>query len=243
MATIVLATGNPHKVEELRAIFAGVWGQGAAAAVDVQLLGLGDIALPANLQSATGTWPEPSETGETFIANATIKATAYAAMTGRVCLADDSGLIIDALDGRPGVISSHYGTDGREDGVPRAVRDARNNARVLRELEGVEDAKRSARFVCVMVLADPGAGVLARATGLMEGRIGQPGLGSGSGSNSVPRGEHGFGYDPLFLVAPGFSQTGAELAPEVKNTLSHRAAAARQMARMIQTLLSHGRLG
>jgi non-canonical purine NTP pyrophosphatase (RdgB/HAM1 family) len=136
---IVLATGNPHKVEELRAILSHVAG--------VEVVGLGDVGVVTQ---------EPEETGADFDENCAIKACSYAQQMGALCLADDSGLEVDALDGRPGVISSHYATDGKETGVSRAERDAANNARVLREMEGVEEAKRSARFVCVMKLAVPG---------------------------------------------------------------------------------------
>ena len=221
MEPIVLATGNPHKVEELRAIF---------AAAGVGVVGLKDLG---------GQFEEPHEHGKTFEENASIKALSYARQTGRVCLADDSGLEIDALGGRPGVISSHYASDGRETGASRAERDAANNARVLRELEGVPIAKRAARFVCVMVVARPEgryaedaetngrkARVLAVARGTLEGRIGIP--------PRVPRGENGFGYDPLFLVAPEFAQTGAELATTAKNRLSHRAKAAAKMAEQLR---------
>lgn len=213
MTPIVLATANPHKVEEICAIF------GAAG---ISVIGLND--LPAD-SVPRGGLREPEETGATFQANATIKALSYAAQTGRTCLADDSGIEIDALalaDGtpRPGVISSHYSTDGRETGLSRAERDAANNARVLRELEGLPPARRAARFVCVMALASP-ARILATSRGTFEGRIGIP--------PRVPAGEHGFGYDPLFLVAPDFSRTGAELPSDEKNRLSHRARAAAAM--------------
>ncbi len=152
MSELVVATSNPHKVREIAAILAG------EGLDDVRLVGLADLGEPI---------PEPAETGATFEANAAIKALAYARATGRPCLADDSGLEIDALDGRPGVISSHYCTDGREVGMSRDQRDAANNARVLRELEGVPESRRTARFVCVMALAMPasdfrtcGAGML-----------------------------------------------------------------------------------
>ncbi len=215
MLELVLATGNPHKVEELRAIFATV-----PEARNVRVIGLKDVpeAVP---------FAEPSETGATFDENAAIKAVSYAAQTGRLCLADDSGLEIDALNGRPGVISSHYCTEGRETGMSRPQRDAANNARVLRELEAVPPEERTARFVCVMALAEPPgprAGpnpVLVASRGTFEGRIGIP--------PAVPRGGHGFGYDPLFLVAPDFIRTSAELPPQDKNALSHRGAAARAM--------------
>jgi XTP/dITP diphosphohydrolase len=212
MIEIVLATGNPHKVEELRAIFA------AKPESPVRIIGLADVPNHASFR-------EPVESGGTFEKNAWIKAESYAAQTGRVCLADDSGLEIDALSGRPGVISSHYSTDGRETGLGRAERDRLNIERVMSELAGVPVADRTARFVCVMALAaPPGASHrrLAEARATFEGRIGLPG--------AVPRGAHGFGYDPIFLVAPDFACTGAELEPELKNRLSHRAKAAAIMA-------------
>lgn len=211
---IVLATGNPHKVEELRAIF-------AATCTDIRIIGLSD--LPGH------PFPEPHEHGATFEQNSAIKALAYAEATGRLCLADDSGLEIDALSGRPGVISSHYCTDGREEGMDRPTRDAANNARVLKELHGVAEQLRSARFVCVMTLAQPGI-LLARARGTFEGRIGIP--------PAVPAGANGFGYDPLFLAAPEFTRTGAQLNPDEKNSRSHRASAALRMARQINQLFS-----
>jgi len=136
---VVIATGNPHKVEELRAML---------ALPGVEFVGLKD--LPGHEH-----FTEPAETGTTFETNATIKALSYAAQTGLPCLADDSGLEVDALGGAPGVISSHYSTDGEETGLTRPHRDAANNARLLRELEGVEPEQRTARFVCQMVLAAP----------------------------------------------------------------------------------------
>jgi XTP/dITP diphosphohydrolase len=206
---ITIATGNPGKVAELRPIF---------AELGIEVVGLKDLATPTT---------EPEETGDTFEANATIKAVAYAMQTGTACLADDSGLVVDGLGGAPGVISSHYASDGREEGLSRAERDAANNARLLRELGGVPDAERTARFVCVMVLANPRGEVLARSEGAFEGRIGRE-----------LRGEHGFGYDPLFVVAPGFTRTSAELSPQEKNSISHRARAAQAMARAMAGLAS-----
>lgn len=384
---IVLATGNPHKLEELRAIVSHVAG--------VEVVGLGDCGVSTH---------EPAETGADFDENCAIKACSYAQQVGALCLADDSGLEVDALQGRPGVISSHYATDGKETGASRDQRDAANNARVLRELEGVAAEKRGARFVCVMKLAIPGGtgfqpvpknplrehpptflhryrrnlphweaggrtyfvtfrvrqgelspherrvvldackhwhgermlldlavampdhvhmllsplakpdgdwwalasilqsikgysakvinehrgesgavwqdesfdrivrdddefeekwryitfnplraglvsrfeqyeffegglrnGLKARSTvihttmGAFEGRIGLP--------PAVPRGANGFGYDPLFLVAPEFTRTGAELPPAEKNARSHRAQAASAMAAWVQSHL------
>jgi XTP/dITP diphosphohydrolase len=212
MNKIVLATGNPHKVAELRSILAdcGVGG--------VQFVGLADVA-PA--------LPEPHESGRTFEENATIKALAYARQTGLPCLADDSGLEVDALGGKPGVISSHYCTDGADVGMARPERDAANNRKVLMQLEGAPPERRTARFVCVMILAE-GDRVIAKARGEFEGRIGVP--------PAVPRGNNGFGYDPLFLVAPDYEQTSAELSAQEKNRVSHRALAAAAMARRIRSL-------
>lgn len=215
MDPIVIATGNPHKVDELRAIF---------AREGVPVIGLRDLP---------GQFNEPEEPGATFEENAVIKALAYARQTGRICLADDSGLEVDALGGAPGVISSHYSTGGRETGLSRADRDAANNQKLLRDLDRVPDDKRTARFVCVMALAAPARGdeaprILTTTRGAFEGRIGLPG--------DVPRGGNGFGYDPLFVLpAPG-TRTSAELSPEEKNRLSHRAAAAAEMARMVKLL-------
>ncbi|MGH7131353.1 MAG: RdgB/HAM1 family non-canonical purine NTP pyrophosphatase [Phycisphaerales bacterium] len=209
---IVLATGNPHKLDELRAIF-------AAAGYSIPLISLSETGVAVT---------EPEETGTTFAENAAVKAVQYAKQTGRFCLADDSGLEIDALDGRPGVISSHYSTGGRETGLTRPQRDEANNARVLKELAGVPDVQRSARFVCCMSLAGANGEVIARSRGTFEGRIGVP--------PRVPAGVHGFGYDPLFLVAPAFDRTSAELSATEKNRLSHRGLAALEMARRIIAL-------
>jgi XTP/dITP diphosphohydrolase len=204
LGEIVVATGNPHKVEEIRALFRGL---------GIPIRGL------AELDTQT---TEPEETGKTFEDNARIKAVEYARQTGRACLADDSGLEVDALGGAPGVISSHYATGGAETGLSRAQRDAANNARLLRDLRGIPAHQRTARFVCIMCLATP-EGELLMSRGTFEGRIGVEG--------EVPRGESGFGYDPLFVLEDG--RTSAELRPEEKNARSHRGVAAREMARLL----------
>lgn len=208
MHELVLATSNPHKVHELQALL---------AAAGVQIRGLKDLGIVTR---------EPEETGKTFVENAMIKALSYAAQTGRICLADDSGLEIDALGGRPGVISSHYCTGGRETGMSREERDAANNAKVLGELSGVAPEKRTARFVCVMVVAAPGNPIpLTICRGTFEGRIGVP--------PAVPRGCNGFGYDPLFLAAPEFTHSGAELSAADKNARSHRGGAAAELCKWL----------
>jgi len=210
---IVLATSNPHKVTEMRAAF------GTAGFGGLELVGLGEVGVVGG---------EPEETGATLEANATIKAVQYARRTEMWCLADDSGLEIDALGGRPGVISSHYATDGRETGVGREERDAANTARVLREMEGVPEERRGARFVCVMVLAGADGTVAGTTRGGVRGRIGVRG--------EVPRGAGGFGYDPVFLVGPTFARSGAELSATEKNATSHRGVAARAMAELLREI-------
>jgi XTP/dITP diphosphohydrolase len=211
MPSIVFASQNPGKIRELQSLTQGL---------NLDIIGLNDLGRA---------FDEPIEDGNTFLANATIKAVQYAKETGHHCLADDSGLIVDALDGKPGVISSHFAFDGDTEGqaaqLSRQQRDDANNERLLRDLESVPDEKRTARFTCTMVLASPEGLVLANTQGNFEGRIGQVG--------EVPRGENGFGYDPLFLVGPDFDRTSAQMSPDEKNAVSHRAKA---VAAMIETL-------
>lgn len=155
--------------------------------------------------------PEADETGLTFVENAILKARNAAAHTGLPAIADDSGLEVDALDGAPGVHSARYAGPNATDAV--------NNARLLSNLAGVPEAARTARFRCLAIFLrhqnDP-APILAE--GVWEGRI-----------LEVPRGEGGFGYDPVFFV-PALGRTSAELAPEEKNRLSHRGQAIRVLA-------------
>jgi XTP/dITP diphosphohydrolase len=180
---LVLATNNPHKVEELRAILAPL---GA-----VELRDLSDYP----------EFPAAEETADSFEGNARLKAVACAGFTGHLSLADDSGLVVDALGGRPGVLSARYG--------PTA--EARNR-RVLEELVDRPPAERAARFVAVAALAWPdGRAVLRR--GECHGRIADAPLGAG-----------GFGYDPIFLLTE-FGMTMAEIGEERKNRISHRARA------------------
>lgn len=199
---IVIATGNPHKVEEIAAIL---------RAPGIRITGLAD------LPDAPDT--EPIEDGATFEANALLKARWYADRLGRACLADDSGLEVDALAGAPGVRSARYAEDlPGFASLDRALRDRRNRDKLLAALEGKADEARAARFVCAMALVAPNQPEpLAAVRGTFEGRIGIP--------PRVPSGDHGFGYDPLFLVAPSFDRTSAELDPAEKNRMSHRARA------------------
>ncbi len=198
---LLFASSNPHKVREVGAIM---------RSLDVDVIGLDEIG---------HTGPEPVEDAETFADNARIKAAHYAKVTGRWCLADDSGLAVDVLDGKPGVRSARYAGTG----ATRVEQDEANNALLLRELEGIAFADRTARFVCAMCLVDPSGVVAAETTGTFEGVI-----------TMSPRGDTGFGYDPLFEL-PELGCTSAELPPEKKNALSHRGDAARRMAELLKT--------
>lgn len=201
---VLVATSNPHKLEELAAIL------GAAG---VQVFGLDALdAVP----------PEPVEDGETFEANARIKAITYARATGWVALADDSGLEVDALGGAPGVHSAYYaGHEGT-----RSERDRRNNAKLLTELREVPIERRTARFVCAMCLSEPDGTIVAETRGTFEGVV-----------LEAPRGHGGFGYDPL-LRLPERDLTSAELSPEEKNARSHRGVAARAMVERLRARAS-----
>ena len=149
MQKLIIATSNPHKVEEIAAV-------------------LGQIGI-ACVPLARTDIPEPDENGATFEENARIKAIAYARALGATVLADDSGLEVDALGGAPGVHSARYAGIG----ATRAERDAANNAKLLRELAGVPHARRTARFVCVLCVARPDGSIAAEARGHFEGWIGE----------------------------------------------------------------------
>jgi XTP/dITP diphosphohydrolase len=169
---------------------------------------------------------EPVEDGATFGANARLKARYYAAAFNTWCLADDSGLVVDALGGAPGVHSARYAADRVAPGAGRDVIDPANNAKLLSELASVADEDRSARFVCHLALADSAGEILIEASGTIEGRIGYEGAG-----------ENGFGYDPLFRL-PAMDCTTAELPPEQKNAISHRGQATRQFRSLLAMLLT-----
>ena len=145
----------------------------------------------------------PAETGATYAENAILKARFYALATGMCALADDSGLEVEALGGAPGVFSARYAGENASDADRRAL--------LLSELAKVSDVNRRARFVAVVAISDADGLVLNVSEGICEGTI-----------ISSPRGDGGFGYDPLF-VPDGFNQTFAELAEDIKNIISHRA--------------------
>jgi XTP/dITP diphosphohydrolase len=189
VTTFVLATANPHKAEEMRDIL-------TALGFDVR-------ARPENA-------PDVDETSETLEGNALLKAHALALLTGEPALADDTGLFVDALDGRPGVHSARYAGSGASY--------ADNVEKLLGELDGVPDTMRVARFRSVIAVAYPDGGSFT-VEGLLEGSIAKS-----------PRGSEGFGYDPVFVPAGASGRTLAELTPEQKNELSHRGRALRALA-------------
>jgi XTP/dITP diphosphohydrolase len=187
---IVLASNNPGKVREFNQLFAGL---------DLEVAPQSEYAVP-----------EIEETGLTFVENAILKARNAAQHSGRPALADDSGLEVDALNGAPGIFSARYAGKG--------AGDTQNLQKLLADLKGVPEGKRTARFQCLLVYLrhalDPTPLICQ---GTWEGRI-----------LFEPRGTHGFGYDPVFFV-PTHGCASAELPPEVKNSLSHRGQALRQL--------------
>lgn len=194
---VLFATGNQGKAKELKKAF-------SEAGVNLKVLTNADLEHPI----------EPIESGKTFEANAKIKAHALAEYANMVTIADDSGLMVDYLNGEPGVRSARYAGE--------AHNDAHNNAKLLMELGGVNEDQRSAKFNTTIVASMPGH--LDKdlvVTGQCEGKI-----------LTVPRGEDGFGYDPLFYV-PEKNKTFAEMTTEEKNSISHRG---RAVAKLIEEL-------
>ena len=184
---VVLATGNKGKVKEFSTLLEGVFGG---------IISLSDLGSP----------PEVIEDGLTFRDNALKKAREIAQYSGKLTLADDSGLEVDALNGRPGIYSARYSGEG-----------ATNKTNIVKLLAELGDnPNRKARFVCVLALVDPNGEELV-VEGFCEGVI-----------LDEPRGEGGFGYDPVFYL-PDRRKTMAELEPELKNTISHRANALKKL--------------
>lgn len=196
---IVLATRNRGKLVELERILDGL---------DVQLVTMDELGLE-----------QAVEDGDTFEANALIKARAVVAATGLPALADDSGLEVDALDGAPGVHSARYAGEETDD--------IRNNTKLVAELDAIPEDERTARFVCAAALVTPdGHEEVVRGT--MEGRI-----------VDEARGTNGFGYDPHF-VSVGETRTNAELTPAEKDARSHRGAAFRAIRPAVERLVTAG---
>lgn len=192
---IFLATGNKHKIDEIKAIFKNV--------KDIEILSIKDgIEIP-----------EVVEDGDTFEANSAKKALEIAKFTGMITIADDSGLCVDALNGEPGVYSARY--SGEE------ATDASNNAKLIKNLQGIKN--RKAHFVSVITLGKPD-GRAYSFRGEVEGEI-----------IDTPRGDTGFGYDPHFYVAE-YGKTLAEM-PEMKNVISHRANALKKLEVELEDIL------
>ena len=194
---LLVATHNKGKLREYKAL-------------------LQDLPVTLTYLDEVGIHEDVPETGKTFAENAIQKARAYAAMSGLLTLADDSGLEVDALGGAPGVHSARYAGPG--------ATDEDRIQKLLRELDGVPPDKRTARFRCVIAVATP-EGQVYTADGAVEGVI-----------IDTPRGSHGFGYDPVFFL-PERGKTMAELPPEEKNRISHRARAAEAIKPVLKRLL------
>src|SRR5699024_6372743 len=190
MKRIVIATKNPGKAKEFKTLF---------AKYDMNAVSLPELSREIE---------DIDETGTTFEENAALKAEQIAKLLQTPVLADDSGLEIDALDGRPGVFSARYAGEPKDD--------MKNIDKVLDELQHIEDADRTARFVCVLAVSIPGESTLFK-KGYCEGRIAD-----------TQAGDNGFDYDPIF-IPNGYTETMAQLSPDEKNRISHRRNAIRQL--------------
>ena len=200
---LLIATTNPGKAREFREM--------------LEHTGLDLCDLSTERESP------PEETGHTFRANASLKATHYAQKFNSWTVADDSGLEVDALGGSPGVHSARWAE------INRAGKgDTDNNALLLEQLAKVPDDQRTARFVCALALADPQGRIILTARDTVEGRVIQQ-----------PRGNNGFGYDPLFLI-DHIGKTTAELPPDEKHAISHRGKALRRLRAMMDDLRGVG---
>ena len=195
---IVFATGNENKMVEIRMI-------------------LSDLGLPVYSMKEAGVDVEIIEDGISFEENAEIKARAVArVLTNDIVLADDSGLVVDALDGAPGIYSARYAGEN--------ATDADRIAKLLREMQGIPPEERNARFVSAVCCVFPdGRKIIVR--GECEGSIGQ-----------IPQGNDGFGYDPVFVTESG--KTFAELTPQEKDAVSHRGIALRKLAEQLKQVLA-----
>ena len=194
---IVVATRNPGKLREIAAIL---------AFASVRFLSLKDFPHI----------PEIVEDGKTFSENAIKKAKAVARLTGRVAVADDSGLAVDALNGRPGIYSARYAGEDASD--------EERYRKLLKEMEAIPGGKRGGAFVCAAAAASP-SGDADVVEAEWRGTI-----------TLAPRGANGFGYDPVFFI-PGVNQTVAELDPAVKNKISHRARAFEKLKKVLSKYL------
>ena len=200
MTELLVATTNQGKFAEVRAF-------------------LKNLPLTILSLKSLGSWPAVVEDGATFEENALKKARALAEYSGMLTLADDSGLEVDALNGAPGIYSARYGgEEGNDD---------KNNEKLLRELQGIAEEKRGARFVCALALCAP------ESRGMKEWTVRE----SCEGLIAFDlRGQNGFGYDPLFFYPP-FGKTFGEIDRETKATVSHRGKALRRLAEMLPSLV------
>ena len=233
MLELFFGTSNPGKLRELRRLVGGL---------EIRVVSPDDLGRPL---------PDVVEDGETFAENAAKKASAHARFAGMHALADDSGLCVDALGGRPGIHSARWSeldrlaspacelsaASARELGpeMSRAARDEANNEKLLSSLAGVSDAERGAKYVAVLAVARPDGSIVAQVEGTCRGRVGHDRRGSG-----------GFGYDPLITPEAELERvrcehgrrprTMAELSPEEKDAISHRGAAFRALRPVLERL-------
>lgn len=196
---LFIATKNTGKIREIEDLL---------AALPIKLRNAGEFAEIV----------EPEETGATFAENAILKAKYYAEKTGLWSLADDSGLEVEALDGRPGVFSARY---AGEDAT-----NAEKIAKILFELRQTDERSRLARFVCSMAVADENGEVQFLTDGVCQGKIA-----------FSPKGNRGFGYDPIFVPA-GFSETFGELSDEIKGKISHRGRAIEKIIKYLRDFIA-----
>lgn len=197
MKTVIIATKNKGKAKEFESLF-------SPRGYEVKTL----LDIPDA--------PDVEETGTTFEENAILKAEEIAGRLGCIVISDDSGLMVDALDGRPGVYSARYAGLQKDDQA--------NMDKLLRELEDVPEEKRTARFYCALAVASPSQETLT-VSGTMEGFI-----------TEAPRGENGFGYDPVFFVKEQ-GKTTAEMSQEEKNKISHRGRALQALEHKLDSFL------
>lgn len=198
MTKLLVATHNKGKVTEFAEMLQDM---------EIEWLSLDDL----------GVTEDVAETGRTFRENGVLKAQAYAAVSGLLTLADDSGLEVDALDGAPGVYTARYGGGG--------LTAVQRYEKLLDDIKHVPDPQRTARFRCVIVLAAPDGSLLGESEGVCEGRIAL-----------APAGDNGFGYDPVFYL-PAFSQTMAQLTAPQKHQISHRGRAMQAIAPRLRAVL------
>ncbi len=199
MKKLLVATKNKGKIKEFAEMLSDL---------NVEWLSLDDVAIEFDVE----------ETETTFRGNALLKAEAYAKAAGMLTIADDSGLVVDALDGKPGVYTARYGGPG--------LTAVQRYEYLLTNMEMVEEADRTARFRCVIVLVDPNGELLAESDGVCEGKIA-----------AAPAGDGGFGYDPVFFL-PEYEKTMAQVPSETKHQISHRGRALQQLVPKMREILS-----